>query len=248
MVDLGHGDAERRQPRFLPERGTQFILHHRQLALGDADFVGAPAGRDHPGRIFRRGAKPRHALGDAAHRPNHQQMHAQVNQAGGKKRNDDGEIQNPPRIIPHGRPHGGFVDQDFDGHFRVFRRRPDDAENPVFSLAQGRKSIEDKAEKRTHTHVDGQVDLGRHVLRYHQHPPLRPVEHDAVGCGVKQQHLFEVFIDFLIRHVFDGQHRKVGAGDVLFQIDLAVTRHRRRPDQEFRQHDEENRQQQKPKR
>jgi hypothetical protein len=64
---------------------------------------------------------------------------------------------------------------------------------------------------------------------------------------VKQQRLLQRLGHRFLRHRLEGDHGKMAAGDAFLEIDLAVTRHRRRPDQEFRQHHEEDRQQQQPK-
>ena len=65
---------------------------------------------------------------------------------------------------------------------------------------------------------------------------------------MKQQGFFQGFFDFLPRHDFDRQHRKMRTRDVFFEIDLAEARYGRCPDQKFGDHDEKYRQQQKPER
>ena len=131
MIDLGHREAERGEPVLLMQHRGELGLHGRELALGDADLVGAAGRHDDAVGVFRIGAERHHVAGDPAHRPHEQVMQRPDRPAPRRCRMISSDSSSRiRRIAQHRLAQRRLVHDELD-EFAAHRRRADHAHHVI---------------------------------------------------------------------------------------------------------------------
>ena len=245
MIDLRHREPERRQPGLLLQHRGEVALHAGELALGDADLVAAPAGGDDARRVFRIGAERHHVRGDAVERAHEQVMQGEVDERRRDRRDQQRDQEHVARIPPHRLAQRAFVDHDLD-ELAAHRRRPDRPDDVVVAVEQ--KGAERLDDGRPRAHVAG-IDLLLHLAgeigRGEQAALLAHLHRHRPGADAVEDLLGEALRHHAARRRIEHQRGGVGGGEAVIEPGQAEIRDRRHIDQHFRQHDENDRQDQK---
>ena len=238
VVDLRHREAERREAGLLLQQRAELALHVAELALGGADLV-LPAGGDDDARgILRVVAERRHVGGDPVQRPHEQVVQRQVDQRRGDGGDDQRQQQDVRRELQHRRAQRLLVHDDLD-ELAAARRIAEHADDLVVVRQQHREGMHDGAMPGHVAQVDVVIDRRRHVAD-HQQAALLPHLHGDGARADRVEHLPGQMVGHVRRRL---QHQRggVGVGELVAEPVQSVVRDRRHIDQHFRDHHEQDR-------
>ena len=239
----------------LQHRG-EVALHRAELALRDADLVAALGRHDDARGIFRRLAERHHVGGQPVHRAHEQIEQREIDQRRGDRRDHQREQQDVAREADHRLAQRAFLDQDFD-EVRARRPKPHHAHHVAVGAEEQRlQRLPHGAHRRGIAQVDVVMDRVRHVVDGEQLALVAHLDRDRLGAEivenvldhlVGQLELVLVGIVRIPRLVLVGvEHDRDGARDrdAVGQKRQAEIRDRGNIDQHFRQHHEQDREQQ----
>ena len=218
----------------------QLALHGGELALGDADFVGARRRRNDAVGIFRIGAERHHVAGDAAHRAHEHVMQRQIDQRRGDHGNHQRQQKNIHRIAQHGAAQRPLVHDQFD-IFAAHRRRADHPHHIGAGIEHDLEGIDDGIDRGGAAHVVGVVDGGRHVVDGQHAAALAHLHGDGAGADRVEDLLGEAVGHHAVRRGFEHQRRGIAGCEAVLEPGDAEIGHRRHIDQHFRDHHEQDR-------
>jgi len=240
VIDLGNGEAEAGEPALLMQHGGELALHGGELALGDADLVRTRRRHDGAFVVLRIGAECDHVGGDAPHRPHEHIVQRQIDERRGNGGDDKRQEQDVGRIAQHRLAQRLLVHHELD-IFAAHRRRTDHAHHVFLVVEHGGESVDDGVDGVDIAHVVSGGDHGRHVID-REHAPARAHlhRHRARTDGVENL-LAELVGDDAVRRGVEHERRGVSGGQPVLQPYDAEIGDRRHIDQHFRDHHEENR-------
>ena len=238
VVDLRHGEAERREAGLLLQQRPELALHVAELALGGADLV-LPAGGDDDARgIFRVVAEARHVRRDPMQRPHEQVVQREIDQRRGDGGDDQRQQQDVRRELQHRRAQRLLVHDDLD-ELAAARRIAEHADHLVVVREQNRKGMHDGTVPGRVAHVDFVIDRRRHVAD-HEQAALAAHLHGHRAGADRVEHLPGQMVGHVRRRL---QHQRggVGVAELIPEPIQSVVRDRRHVDQHFRDHHEQDR-------
>ena len=218
----------------------QLALHGGELALGDADLVGARRRRDDAVGIFRIGAERHHVAGDAPHRAHEHVMQRQIDQRRGDDGNHQRQQKNVPRIAQHGAAQRPLVHDQFD-IFAAHRRRADHPHHIGAGVEHDLECFDDGIDRAGAAHVEGVVDGGRHVVDGQHAAALAHLHGDGAGADAVEDLFGEAVGHHAVRRGVEHQRRGIAGLQPILEPGDAEIGHRRHIDQHFRDHHEQDR-------
>ena len=187
MVDLGDGEAKVGEVLLLGQHLLQPLLHQRQLALGDADLVGAGGRADDPPRIVRRLGKSQHRTRHRPDRADHDQVNRGIDQHGGEQRDQQRDEGDVARIDEHGLAQGVVGHDQLEFLVAVANR----SKHAQHALAAEKQRVQGAGHALDHADtgdIDMFIDLRRH-LGHDQKPRDAAVAHGNRLGADRHQHV-----------------------------------------------------------
>ena len=190
--------------------------------------------------IFRVGAKRRHVGGDPPHRPHEQIMQRQIDQRRCDAGDQERDQKQVDRIAQHGVAQRRLVDNDFD-IVAAHGGRTDDPHHAFLAVEHHLEGVDDRIEGVDMAHVEIVGDRRRRFADGEQ-PPLRAHLH---GDGARPDAVEDLLGQAVGHHAvwrgIEHQRRRIGAGEPVVQPHQAIERDRGHIDQHFRDHHEQDR-------
>ena len=237
VVDLRDGEAEIGKVLLLLQGFLQLGLHGGEMTAGNRQFVPPLLGDHHPFWILRTFGKGLHAVGQPPDGADHDPVDGEEDQRRGDQRDQDRQDQHVAGIVQHGLAQTGIGHDDLDHHV-AFADRAEDADGAVATEQQRFHRI---LHRRQLVHV-GDVVLAVHLrgnVRCRQQ--LRRAvlaQHDRLGAGGHQRVVLDAARQFGRLQAVDDHGGGGGRVEPVFQPAQAHRGDRRRKDQHFRQHHE----------